>query len=411
MKVFRNIGKILTLASADQKQGRGITEDDLSIVGQAAIVEAEGSIRWVGPEAKLNAAVLRQLGASREFHEVDLKGRTVLPAFVECHTHLVFAGDRKSEFEWRNQGVSYQEIHQKGGGIQSTVVATRTASLNELSCLGQERLNQFIKQGVTTCEVKSGYGLSQSDELKMLEVIRQLRGARIVSTYLGPHSIPKDLTQKKYQQQILSETLPLIAQQKLADRVDIFIENGFYDLEFAKQYLALAKDLGFSLTAHVEQLSYQGGALLAESLGAHSVDHLVQLKARDQQFLGDSTTVAVLLPGADFYLKMAYPDARGLIDKGARVAVATDFNPGSCPTQDLSLIGVLSRMEMKMSLAELIVAYTLNGAAALGLESEIGSIVPGKSCDFIVLDDEWQDLFYSVGRHPVQNVYSKGQEL
>lgn len=411
-KLFRNIENLLTLKGVSRSRNSFDSESKaLSIVRQAAVLEDKGHIVWTGPESQLVAGTIKNLCKGVEPEEVDLGGRDVLPAFVECHTHLVFAGERSDEFELRNQGISYQEIAAKGGGILSTVKATREASEEQLLILAQKRVNEFLKQGVTLCEVKSGYGLSHDQELKMLRVAQKLTGVDIVSTFLGPHANNPDMEPSQWFEQILNETLPAVAEHQLAERADIFIEEGYFSQEQGRQYYTKAQLLKFDLTGHVEQMSYQGGALLAESFSARSVDHVIEITDEEIDRLAKSETVSVLLPGADFYLKMKYPPARKLLDAGAAVALATDFNPGSCPTQDLSMIGVLARLEMKMSLSEVIAAYTIQAARALNKHHTHGSLEDGKQCDFIVLEDTYKSLFYQVGYHPVGEVYRKGQKV
>jgi len=409
LKVFEDIPELLTLQGAARKGGRRVTEEDLSIIRDAAIVSSEGLICWVGPRAQLTGEILESFGTEPEF--VTLAGRRVMPAFVEPHTHLVFAGNRAHEFEWRMQGQSYQEISAKGGGILSTVAATRQASFDQLQNLAQQRADRFLAQGVTLLEVKSGYGLDSETEIKSLQVARRLTGPDVVTTYLGPHSRSPDHPDlAAYMKHICDEVLPRVVAEKLADRADIYIENGFYPLELARTYFETVQRLGLSVTAHVEQLSDFGGTELALEFKPQSVDHVVYISDKVISLIASSDTTAVLLPASDFYLKMRYPPARHLIEAGARVALSTDFNPGTSPTQDLSLVGVLARMEMKMSLSEVICAFTLGGAHALGRQKHLGSLESGKRCDFITLESEWRDLFYSVGHHPVHSVW-KAAEL
>ena len=406
--VFEEIGEILTLAGVARKDGRRVSESDLSIVKDAALVCVDGKIKWLGPRAELDRA---NPGLSKE-RVVRLGGRTVLPGFVECHTHMVFAGSRAEEFEWRMQGQSYQEISAKGGGILSTVKATRTATETELAQLAQTRADRFTKQGVTMLEVKSGYGLDLETELKMLRVARQVKGPKVVSTYLGAHSrSPEFVDLKTYMTFMVDQVLPRIAKEKLADRVDIYIEKGFYDLELGRHYFEAAQSLGLPIVAHVEQLSAFGGTRLALEFKPLSVDHIVYVDDQVIGSLAKSDTTAVLLPISDLYLKMDYPPARKLIDAGARVALSTDFNPGTSPSQDLSLLGLLARVEMGMSLAEVISGLTFGAAAALSQAHQVGSLEVGKSCDFSVIDGSWRDLFYRVGEHPVEQVYRSGQRL
>lgn len=412
LKVFENIGELLTLEGASRKEGRRVTEADLSIIPDAVLVSRSGKIVWAGPAAKFSKDILAPFGGEREAEFIPLGGRTVTPGFVECHTHLVFAGDRSEEFEWRMQGQSYQDIAAKGGGILSTVRATRTASAPELQVLAQERVDRFVRQGVTTLEIKSGYGLNFETEKKILTVASQLKGPRIVRTYLGPHSRSPDHPDlQSYMERILAHDLPKMAREKLADRVDIYIENGFFDLALSQAFFAQAQELGLPISAHVEQLSDFGGTALALQYRPQSVDHVVYVSGETLQKLAQSETTAVLLPASDLYLKMRYPPARELLDQGARCALSTDFNPGTSPTQDLSLVGVLARVEMKMKLAEVLSAFTVGAAHALGLAGAVGSLTTGKASDFAVLDCSWRELFYAIGRHPVTDTYRAGEKL
>lgn len=375
----------------------------------AALIASQGQVRWVGREAKLSAKLIKEMTGSSSAKEINLKGRSVIPGFVESHTHLVFAGDRAEEFEWRNHGVSYQEIAARGGGIRSTMLATRKASPATLKALAQKRADAFTRQGVTTLEIKSGYGLSLEAERKCLKVAGELKGPKIIRTFLGPHSLPPEFSETgPYLDYLVTKVLPVVARQRLAERVDIFIEKGFFTPQDAQKWFKAARAAGMDLVAHVDQLTAGGGAKLAAQAGALSVDHCIHVTKEEIEVLAKSQTTAVLLPTSDFYLKVAYPNARALIEKGVRVALATDFNPGTSPTQDLSFVGVLARLEMKMSQAEVLCAYTLGGAYALNCADQAGSIEPGKSCDLAVIDGSWRDLFYQVGHHPVVGTYRSG---
>ncbi len=410
VKVFEDIGEILTLAGAAGKGGRRVVEADLSSIKDAVLVSQAGKVLWCGARSQFKTSALGN--SAKMAQTISLGGRTVLPGFVEAHTHLVFAGTRAEEFEWRMQGQSYLDIAARGGGILSTVKATRAASEGELLQLASGRVQRFVQQGVTTIEIKSGYGLDVETELRCLRVARALRGPRIVTTYLGPHSrAPEHGDLESYMRQICDEVLPLIAREKLADRLDIYIEKGFFSLELAHRYFSAAKALGLPITAHVEQLSDSCGAELALDFDAQSVDHLVFANSKTISRLAKSKAVAVLLPASDLYMKMQYPPARELIDAGACVALSTDFNPGTSPTQDLSLVGVLARIEMKMSLPEVISAFTVGSATALGLDAHLGSLEVGKACDFMALDCSWRELFYSVGEHPVSSTVKNAHYL
>lgn len=412
VRVFENIGELLTLSGAHIKGGRRVNEMDLSIISDGVLISVDGKVAWTGPQAEFHRDHLEAFGGESRAEFIDLGGRTVLPGFVECHTHLVFAGDRSAEFEWRMNGQTYQQISAQGGGILSTVRETRAASPSRLLKLAQDRADVFLRQGVTCVEVKSGYGLDLDTEIKCLEVAGRLQGPRVVRTYLGAHSRSPDFMDlASYMNEMINVVLPKIARDKLADRVDIYIEKGFYDLDMARAYFRKVSDLGLPITAHTEQLSELGGTDLALEFGPQSVDHVVHINEATIQRVARSQAAAVLLPASDFYLKMRYPPARALIDAGACVAVSTDYNPGTSPTQDLSFIGVLARLEMKMTLAEVLCAYTLGAAVALGKGAELGTLTSGKFSDFSVLDSSWRELFYSIGHHPVAEVYRSGERI
>lgn len=405
-RLFKGIGTLYTLAPAAIKQGRHVQTSDLGRIERAAIVERGGRIVWAGPEADLPKE------HRRAEESVDLKGATLIPALVECHTHLVYDGNRAGEFERRNQGESYQSIAKAGGGILATVLPTRAASEVRLAQIAQARVERFIRQGVTTIESKSGYGLTVEDEFKMLRASRRLKRARIVPTFLGAHAIPKEFASADaYIDTLVRDALPRLKKEKLAQRVDIFVEQNYFLGETARRYLKAAKDLGLDLVIHADQLTRSGGAELAVELGARSADHLIQIQDSDIAKLAASDVTSVLLPNADLYMKCAYPPARKLIEKGARVALATDMNPGTAPSQDVALAGVLARVEMKMSLAETLAAYTIGAAHALGLESDLGALTEGRLCDFCVLEGDVEELFLEVGRMPIAGVFREGVAL
>lgn len=407
--LYFGIAELLTLESADKKGGRRVSESDLSEIKRAAMVVADGNILYSGVESKLSSKAIKALGYEIQ-RETRLDRGSVIPAFAESHTHLIFAGNRENEFEKRNQGATYQEIAAAGGGIRSTVVATEKCSSARLLDLAQARADQFVAQGVTTLEVKSGYGLSARNEIRLLEVAQEIRGPEIVATHLGLHSVSKD---QPLEDQIRDQiaAMKVVARRRLAERVDIFVERGFFDLKHLEIWAEEALRNQLKLVAHVDQLSAGGGAAKAASLQALSVDHAVHLNDKEIQELARSETTAVLLPAADFYMKVDYPRARAMIETGVRVALATDFNPGTSPTQDLSLIGVLARLEMKMTLPEVMAAYTVGAAWALGRQNRLGALVPNKSADFVCLDGSWRELFYRVGHHPVAEVYRQGRKI
>ncbi len=402
--ILRHIDELLTMSGVAKKQARRVKEADLGILKKQAILFLDGKIAWIGSDQKIPKNLTK-----KKLKEYNLKGQTVLPGLVECHTHTLFAGDRSAEFELRNQGVSYQEINAKGGGILSTVNPTRQISAKNLHALGQARVANFQAQGVTTLEIKSGYALDLKNEIKLLKVAKSLTGVRVVPTFLGPHARPPEFsTYEKYLDFVIQKVLPEIKKLKLSHRADIFIEKGFFESEVAEAYLKKTQELGFDLVIHADQLSLSGGTELALKYKAISADHLLQIDSSLIQKLAKSETTAVLLPAADLYMKCKYPPGRDLIDAGARVALATDFNPGSSPTQDLQLVGLLARLEMKLSLPEVLSAYTMGAAYALGLQGEVGSLELNKSADFFSTKNSWQRLFYQVGERPASMTFTRG---
>jgi imidazolonepropionase len=407
--IFENINELFTFQGFADKAGRRPLEKDYAILKNASMVSSGGRIEWVGPSAKLPAKF-------KKAKRVSLRGKAVFPAFTECHTHIVFAGERADEYELRQTGMTYSQISESGGGIKKTVLATRKRSIEDLKKIAEKRLLRFLAQGVTTVESKSGYGLDFKSEKKILLVNESLnknkKNPRVVSTYLGPHSRPpENQTLEEYLEKITSVDLQKIYKEQLACRADIFIERGFFEKEMALKYLKRAKEIGFDLAIHADQLSHSGGTQLGIDFGARSVDHLVHIQEGEIQALAKSSTTGVALPASDFYLKINYPPARAMIDAGVRVALATDFNPGSSPTQDLAFVGLLARQEMKMTLPEVFSGYTVAAAHALGLENVLGSLSVGKRCDFFVTEASPTDFFYHVGETPVETVYREGLKI
>ncbi len=381
---------------------RLVNEDFKGHRDAMAFAVINGRITWLGAQNKIPKDL-------KGFKEIDLKKRLVFPSFIECHTHTVFAGSRAAEFEMRNQGLSYLEIAARGGGILSTMKATRSALKSDLLKVSQSRVNQFLRQGVSTLEIKSGYALDLKNEIKCLEVMKQLRGPRIVSTFLGAHGLPAEFNDHEaYLDYLVLKVLPIIKKKNLSERVDIFIENKFFEKEIARKYLNQVQSMDFKTTIHANQLSFSGGAELAVELKSNSADHVIHLTDQHIQNFASSKTVAVLLPTADLYMKCAYPPARKLIDAGATVALATDFNPGTSPSQDIALVGLLARLEMKMSLPEVFSAYTKGAAQALGLQDEEGQMKVGMNANFICTDADLTDFFYSAGHTPLHQLFIRG---
>lgn len=388
-----------------------VTEKDFGTIKKAAMVIDRGRIAWLGRQSQLKSSVLKA-SQIKVTTESDFGGQTVLPGFVEAHTHVAFAGDRQNEFELRNQGQSYADIAKKGGGIQATMKATAKVSESDLLTLAQSRVDRFVRQGVVCLEAKSGYGPNAATELKILNVHRKLKGPEVVSTFLGLHAVPKSFSSSAdYTDWVIKKLLPKVTKGRLADRVDAFVEKGYFSKKDARAFFHAAKLAGLSFTIHADQLNRTTAYDLAIDEGGQSADHLVQLSAGDITRLAKSSVVSGLLPAADFYLKMAYPKARALLDQGGRVFLATDYNPGSSPTGSLNFVGVLARLEMKMTLAEVLCAYTLNAAEALGRSDDYGVIDTGRKANFIQTPADLDQLFYDIGHHPITATYKSGKKI
>jgi imidazolonepropionase len=409
--VFTQIGQLCTLEGAVRKQGRHITAADLGIVADAAMVvlttKGVGRVQWVG----------RRTDLPREFKKakhVKLGGRLLVPGFIDSHTHLVFAGDRSGDFEKRLAGATYQTIAAEGGGILRTVRATREASKKELLHLARGRLANALEQGITTLEIKTGYGLDFNSELKTLEVIQALKKispAQIFSTLLSAHAVPPEFVgrRKDYIGEISERWLPKL--KKHVQFVDIFLDAGYFDIEDAEILFEAAKKHKLGIKVHADELALTGGTAMGVKYGALSVDHLLRITDHEVRLLAASGTTATLLPTTAFFLKDTYAPARALLDSGARVALATDYNPGTSPTQDISIVGALAALGMQMTMPEILVGFTLNGAYALGVEASKGALVAGFTADFACLEaDSPSQFFYEFGQHRLtRDVYIGGR--
>lgn len=388
---------LTNLKIATMRNGYGLIDD-------AAVLIENGKIAWVGPRAEAPAG-----------DAVNCRGKLVTPGLIDCHTHLVYGGNRAAEFEMRLTGVPYAEIAKKGGGIVSTVRATREASEAELKRAALFRLDSLLAEGVTTVEIKSGYGLDVATEAKMLRVARQLdehRAVDVITTFLGAHTFPPEYKDDRagYVKLVCELALPAVAKEKLADAVDGFCEGIAFSVEETEQVFKAAKALGLPVKLHAEQLSNLGGAKMAARYGALSVDHIEYLDEEDVDAIAASGTVAVLLPGAFYYLReKQQPPVAALRAKNVPIAIATDLNPGSSPVHSL-----LSTMNMACVLfgltpEEALMGVTANAARALGLKDR-GQIAPGMKADLAIWDAERPgDLAYPLGFNPLAAVIRNGE--
>lgn len=358
----------------------------IRVVKDAAVACREGRIVFAGPEAEYRARVALDPGAE----VVHAAGGTAIPGFVDAHTHLPFAGWRESEFDERLRGATYSEIAARGGGILSTVRATREASRETLSALVRERLDAMLALGTTTVEAKSGYGLTPEDEVKQLEALRdggRGHAVRVVPTFLGAHTVPAEhrADRGRYVERLVAEMLPEVARSGLAAYADAFVDRNAFTLDEARRVLERARSLGLGVRLHADQLADDGAASLAAELGAASADHLEHVSEEGIERLARAGTAAVLLPTAQLFLMdETRPPVRRLVDAGVPVVLATDFNPGSSPTEAMGTAVELGCLTFRLTVDEAITASTLNAAASLSLAGETGSIEAGKRADVVV---------------------------
>jgi len=413
-RVFEHAARVITIAG-DTAARRGPAMAELGILDDGTVaVDPDGRIAWVGPAGELPPSL-------REHAEtIDCRGKTLMPAFVDAHTHLVWAGERKDELELRLRGADYEEIFAKGGGILSSVRQTRAVDDDELFAQSRARIARMRRCGTTTFEIKSGYGLELETELRQLRVARRLAseaGFRVRTTCLAAHAVPAEAradaeTRAAFVRSIAETILPAVAQAGLADYADVFCDRGAFDLDESRIVLQAARALGLGLRVHANELGPTGGAKLAAELGAASADHLLHVDDDDRRALAAAGTVAVLLPGTSLVLGKAFADGRALVEAGVPVAVATDCNPGSCAFENLAMVVALACYGNRLSVAEAICAATHNAAASLGLAHEVGSLQPGRSADLLVLatDDE-RDLVYHAGSPLVDQVWQSGARV
>ncbi len=406
--ILTNINELITCKGHAPKSGKEM--NNVGLIKKGCVVIKNGRIIAVGKTSEL----LSQYNI-KDYESIDCSNKAVLPGFIDSHTHFIFGGYREDEFLARAKGDSYMDILKRGGGISNTVKSTREASLDELIKLGRRRLDSMLEFGVTTVEGKSGYGLDYDTEIKQLKAMRELNNIHqvdIISTFLGAHSVPMEYkgSEKKYLDFLINEVLPTVKKENLAKFIDIFCEQGVFNIEQSKYYLTKAKEMGFSLKIHADEIVRLGGTELAASLNAITADHLLNASKEGIKALAKSNVIATLLPTTAFSLKEKYANAREMINSNCAIALATDFNPGSCFTNSIPLVIALGVLHMNMSINEVITALTINGAAALDIQDEVGSIEVGKKADLIILDYPSIDFLpYNIGINIVKTVIKSGK--
>jgi imidazolonepropionase len=386
---------------------------DLGIVADAALAVRGGRVVAAGRRDE----VLRATNPGPDSVQVDAAGRVVMPGFVDCHTHLVFAAYRLDEFEWRVAGTPYAEIAERGGGIAKSVSHVRSTGEPELLAESEKRLLSAIRHGTTTIEIKSGYGLDLEHELKQLRVIRALAGrvpVTIVPTFLGAHAIPPDYREKReeYVRLVTDTMIPAVVREGLAEMNDVFCERGAFSREETERILRSGQRAGLKARIHAEELSDTGGAVLAAELGAASADHLKKIGPEGINRMAAAGVFGVLLPGTSFGLpSLDFAPARAMVSAGMRLAIATDFNPGSSTCESMPMMIAIACSHMRLSPAEAISMATYNPAFVLGREREVGSLESGKRADFIVLDaQDHREVANHFGINPVRRVFVAGAE-
>ena len=394
-----NCSELVTLAGPARPRIREEMRE-LGVIRDGVLMVRDGLITYAGPRRSVDPGI----------EIVDAQNKVVLPGFVDAHTHPVFAGNRADEFEKRSSGVTYQEISAAGGGIRSTVRKTRAASEDELFATASRYSDWFLRGGTTTIEAKSGYGLTLDVEMKMLRVIHRMGPLRAIPTFLGAHEVPDEYRgqREKYIELVIHEMLP--EARKLGEFCDIFCEPHVFPVNDARRILLAAKQHGFKLRMHVDQLGNSGGAQLAAELDAVTADHLEHTDAAGIEAMREKGVQPVLLPGSVYALGLKkYPDARAMMEAGLAVVLATDFNPGSSPTPSMPMILSLASAQMRMTPAESITAATINAAYSLQRGAEIGSLEAGKRADFVIHDcTDHRELAYFFGIQSATAVYVGG---
>jgi imidazolonepropionase len=410
ISLIKNIGSLVNIREENiLLRGKALAE--IKSIPNAFVLIEDGVIGSYGNMDELNDIV-----PNLPENIVDAKGKFVMPTWCDSHTHLVFAGSRENEFVDKLNGLTYAEIAANGGGILNSAKKINEISEDQLFIESWKRLNEVVQTGTGAIEIKSGYGLSVAGELKMLRVIKKLKensSVNIKSTFLGAHTFPLAFKEnhEAYIHQIINEMLPVIAQEKLADYIDVFCESGFYSPEEMEKVVNAGKAVGLKPKLHVNQLNSIGGIQSAINLNALSVDHLETMTSNDIDLLSKSNTIGTLLPTAAYFLRMPFQPARQLIENNCAIALASDFNPGSSPSGNMNFVVSISCIQMKMLPEEAINSATVNGAFAMNLEDELGAVSVGKKANFIFANPMPSLAYmpYAFGSNHIDNVMIKGE--
>lgn len=405
--LVRNIGRLQTPAGSfphcGEKQGENLKLDNAAVYAEDGIIKAISS----DGEIPVNEEDMDTV--------IDAEGRLVTPGLVDGHTHMVFGGYRQNEIPLKLKGAGYLDILRAGGGIMDTVRKTRSASFEELYEKTEGFLDEMMYMGVTTCEIKSGYGLDLENEIKMLEVIRKLNEDHpmdIAATFLGPHAIPGEYKGRadEFIDLCCEEMLPAVKEKRLAEFADIFTEDSVFNYEQSKKYLEAAKALGFDLKIHADEIEAIGGSVLAGELKAKSAEHLIVIDEKGMKSLAEGGTVAMCLPATSFYLGATFAPVRRMIELGIPVAMASDFNPGSCPSLNLQFVMNLGYLKYRMMPEEILTAVTVNAACGINREQEVGTLEVGKKADMVIWEaPDMEMLCYRFGSNMAVATIKNGE--
>lgn len=418
--LLKDIKQLITCKNKTKFPKSGKKQSDIGLLENANIFIENDKFAFIGNSSDLKKFLSQN--KSNSYDVIDGSRKIIIPGFIDSHTHFVFAGSRENEYEMRLAGRTYQEIAEAGGGILSTVSAVRNTSKINLKEIASKRLRKFVRYGTTTIEGKSGYGLDIGSEIKILEILNELNEENefnldIIPTFLGAHSIPTEKTKSEYITEICINMIPLVAKRKLAKFIDIFVEEKYFDEKDAEKIFSIGDRFGLIPKLHTDQFNSIGGIDVAIKFKAASVDHLEVLQQKDIQKLAafnknvkNRKIIATLLPGVSYFLNIQYQPAREIIKNNIPVALATDFNPGSCMTENLQIIMSLASQKLKMNAEEIINAATINAAFALNMEEKVGSIEKGKQADLLIFDmPSYKYLIYNFAVNNLQTVIKKGK--